>query len=214
MPLLDHFRPPVADVHRWESFHSNWATRIADALNDKLPADFLAEENTHAGGRLEIDVATYETGNPDRHHANGVAVAETVYAPPVPAVAVPVSFPDSFEVRVYAAVGGLTLVGVVELVSPANKDRPDERAAFAAKTAGFLHRGVSVVLVDVVTTRRANLHNETLRFLQADDSSLLPDDAHCTPSPTGRSSAASGRRSTSGRTGSNSARPCRRCRSG
>ncbi len=61
MPLLDHFHPPLYPRHHWESFHSNWATRLADGLNDLwLPPEFLAEENTHGGGRLEIDVATYE----------------------------------------------------------------------------------------------------------------------------------------------------------
>lgn len=61
MPSLDHFHPPLHPLHHRESFHSNWATRIADALNDRLlPPGFLAEEHTHAGGSLEIDVATYE----------------------------------------------------------------------------------------------------------------------------------------------------------
>jgi pimeloyl-ACP methyl ester carboxylesterase len=32
MPLLDHFHPPLHPHHHWESFHSNWATRIAPAL--------------------------------------------------------------------------------------------------------------------------------------------------------------------------------------
>ena len=40
MPLFDHFRPPLDPHHRWESFHSNWATRIADALNENLPPDY------------------------------------------------------------------------------------------------------------------------------------------------------------------------------
>lgn len=35
MPLLDHFHPPLHPRHHWESFHSNWATRLADALNDQ-----------------------------------------------------------------------------------------------------------------------------------------------------------------------------------
>jgi hypothetical protein len=61
MPLLDHFHPPLHPRRHWESFPSNWATRLADALNDRwLPPEFLAEETTHAGGHLEIDVATYQ----------------------------------------------------------------------------------------------------------------------------------------------------------
>src|SRR3712207_3900845 len=60
MPLLDHFRPPLHPRHHWESFHSNWATRLADLLNERLPPEFMAEEYTHGGTRLEIDVATFE----------------------------------------------------------------------------------------------------------------------------------------------------------
>ena len=37
MPLLDHFRPPLTPHPSWESFPSNWATRIADGLNERLP---------------------------------------------------------------------------------------------------------------------------------------------------------------------------------
>src|SRR4051812_36501793 len=45
MPLLDHFHPPPHPRHHWESFHSNWATRLADELNERwLPPEFMAEE--------------------------------------------------------------------------------------------------------------------------------------------------------------------------
>jgi len=54
---------------------------------------------------------------------------------------------------------------VIELVSPANKDRPEERRAFATKVASFLQKGVSVITVDIVTNRSANLHRETLRMI-------------------------------------------------
>ena len=61
MPLLDHFHPPLYPRHHWKSFHSNWTTRLADALNDRwLSPEFIAAEHTHAGGGLEIDVATFE----------------------------------------------------------------------------------------------------------------------------------------------------------
>jgi hypothetical protein len=76
MPLLDHFRPPLYPRHHRESFHSNWATRIADALNERLPPEFMAEEHTSAGARLEIDVATYqEQGAVTAPRPNGAATA-------------------------------------------------------------------------------------------------------------------------------------------
>ncbi len=50
MPLLDHFHPPLGAERRWESFHSSWATRIADALTEQwLPPNYIAEEHVHIG---------------------------------------------------------------------------------------------------------------------------------------------------------------------
>ena len=54
MPLLDHFHAPLFPRHSWSSFHSNWATRLADALSKRLPPEFQVEQNTRGGGRLEI----------------------------------------------------------------------------------------------------------------------------------------------------------------
>jgi hypothetical protein len=176
MPLLDHFHPPLHPIHHWESFHSNWATRIADALSEHLPPDFLAEEHTHAGGNLQIDVATMEQMGNGATLGNGATtatVAPAVYAPPAPALTMPAVFPDSFEVRVFSMTAGLTLVGAIELVSPGNKDRDDARRAFATKVASYLYQGVSVIVVDIVTSRRGNLHNDTMRMMAADAACFL-----------------------------------------
>lgn len=173
MPLLDHFRPPLTPHHTWESFHSNWATRIADALNDVLPPEYLAEEHTSVGSRLEIDIATYEDHS-GVGSTNGVATALATYAPPAATAVTPLAIPDSFQVRVFATTGGLKLVGVIEIVSPGNKDRPEERRAFAAKAAGYLHQGISLIVVDIVTTRHANLHNELMQLLSAGPGCELP----------------------------------------
>ncbi len=86
-------------------------------------------------------------------------------------------FPHRFEVRIFTRREGRRLVGAIELVSPGNKDRDEAREAFVAKCASYLQQGVSVVLVDIVTTRHANLHNDLLHFLHAPDG-LLPEDVH------------------------------------
>src|SRR4051794_1765724 len=60
MPLLDHFHPPLSAERRWESFHSNWATKLADTLTERwLPPNYIAEEHVHLGPSVEIDVATF-----------------------------------------------------------------------------------------------------------------------------------------------------------
>jgi hypothetical protein len=83
-------------------------------------------------------------------------------------------FPDSFEVRVFSTIEGMKLVAAIELISPGNKDRREQRRAIAIKCASYLHQGVSVAIIDIVTNRRANLHNELLRLLEADEKLDLP----------------------------------------
>ena len=80
------------------------------------------------------------------------------------------------------------LVAAVELVSPRNKDRPESRSAFAAKSAAYLYRGVGLVTLDVVTGRQFNLHNELIDLLRLDSSFALPEDALtvCRGLPTGQ----------------------------
>jgi hypothetical protein len=154
MPLLDHFHPPPSLERHWESFHAAWAGSLADALNPRLPEGYFAEEQTHA-----IDV-----------------LPPQLWAPPAPALTLPAVFADDFEVRVFASRTGPRLVAAIELISPRNKDRPEARRAFAIKCASYHHQGISLILVDIVTGRRANLHNELLGLLGADPAARQPDD--------------------------------------
>jgi hypothetical protein len=180
MPLLDHFHPPLELRYPWESFHAGWATRLADALNDDwLPPEFVAAELSHSGPNAEIDVATYE--HPPAEvgaQPNGPATATLprVWTPPAPKLTLPAVLPDTFEVRVFRTTGGLTLVAAIELISPSNKDRAAARRAFAANCASYLSQGISLVLIDIVTSRQANLHNETMRLMEAARDMDLPDD--------------------------------------
>jgi hypothetical protein len=78
-------------------------------------------------------------------------------------------FPDQFEVQIFHEEGGARLVAAIELISPGNKDRPEGRRAFATKCANYLYQGISLVIVDVVTSRQANLHDEIIRVMEAPD---------------------------------------------
>jgi hypothetical protein len=169
MPLLDYFHAPLKGNRHWESFHGLWAGAMAAALNkDLLPPDYFAEFQVHLGARVEIDVATFEERIPEPvagPDGTATAMAERVWAPPVPTLEMPAVFPDDIEVQVFSTVGGPNLVAAIELVSPANKDRPEVRTAFATKCAAYLQRGIGLVVVDVVTERQANLHDELVRLL-------------------------------------------------
>jgi hypothetical protein len=77
--------------------------------------------------------------------------------------------PDDLEVRILDERDDARLVGVVELVSPRNKDRPEARRDFAAKCAAYLQRGIGLIVADIVTTRHANVHNELIDLLRLDE---------------------------------------------
>lgn len=167
MALRDYFRPPLSDDLPWEGVHSAWANAIAAHLNRGiLPSDYYAIPQIKRGSQIEIDVATLRhEGSP----ASGRGDAGTaVWSPARPALSETVDFTDLdvFEVQVLRRLGGPQLRATVELISPANKDRPSNRHAFAVKCASYLNRGVSVVLVDVVTERSANMHAAILDVLR------------------------------------------------
>jgi hypothetical protein len=176
MPLLDHFHPPLTPPRRWESLHAMWSGCLAAALNRRwLPKGYFADLQTHASARVEVDVATYKNGPPIRPSAASSSATTTLaapWSPPAATVTLPAVFPETFEVRVMNAEGG-TLVAAIELISPGNKDRAESRRNFAIKCASYLNEGVSLVLVDVVTSRHANLHQEIMRIMDAEESFFL-----------------------------------------
>jgi len=160
MPLLDHFRPPLSLRRHWHAFHNAWATYLYSDLNGRLPAGYFAEANVQFG--IEIDVATFEEAVP------GSARIAGSWAAPAPTLTVPITInTDTVEVLIYNREAGPTLAGAIELVSPANKDRPAHRDAFVSKCVALLQQGLGLVIVDIVTERRANLHGELLARLQA-----------------------------------------------
>jgi hypothetical protein len=169
MALLDHFHPPLLGHRHWEGFHGWWAAALAGNLNEHLlPPDYFAEFQVTIGTRIEVDVATFnEDGAPEAARPNGAATAvqTRVWTPPTPVAVMPAIFPDDFEVQVFSNIAGPTLVAAIELVSPGNKDRDDTRRAFAAKCAAYLQRGIGLVIVDIVTSRHANLHDELVALL-------------------------------------------------
>ena len=141
---------------------------IVQGLNRELPRRYVAEPQVHLGTAVEIDVATYEEGSagsqPSGDPDDFGGVATSTWAPPMPtlAIATDLSDMDAYEVRVYDDESGRRLVAAIELVSPANKDRPEARRAFVAKCVALLNEHVCVVIVDVVTTRAANLYRDLL----------------------------------------------------
>ncbi len=64
------------------------------------------------------------------------------------------------------------MVAAIEIVSPANKDRPDTRSQFISKVDTLLRQNVCVSVVDIVTTYHANLYAELLASFGQSDARL------------------------------------------
>jgi hypothetical protein len=162
--LLDHFHPPISQRRSWEGLYGLWAAALVEKLNrDVLGEEFFADMQVHIGSQVEIDVAAFEerrSSTADGGRA-GTALAPA-WSPPATSLVLPAVFPDEIEVQVFSTATGAALVGAIELVSPGNKDRRETRLAFAAKCAAYLTRGIGLIVVDIVTNRLANLHNELI----------------------------------------------------
>lgn len=189
MPLRDHFRPPVDNKHAWEELHGGWPMVIVQRLYGLLPEGYVAAPGVDVGAAFEIDVSAYEKEEALAGSAAGGGVATAAWVAPTPTFTLEadLSDQDEFEVRVYDARRERQLVAAIEIVSPANKDRPENRRAFAAKTAALLRQDVSVSIVDLVTTRQFNLYADLLELIDRADPTIGAEPPHlyvATLSPT------------------------------
>ena len=138
-----------------------------------MPREFFAHENPKLGGGLEIDVAAIWK----QPGVNGAATPSESEWQPDSGILSEITFPDQFEVLVFRQFGGRQVVGAIELVSPSNKSSDTNRLAFVSKVISFLHEAINVHVVDVVTERRANLHDEIVRAMRMPQELLLPPEA-------------------------------------
>src|SRR5579883_768004 len=176
MPLRDHFHGQTEIELPWPMIAQSWAITLVRWLNTALPRNqFQAVSEMRMGPQVEADVAEYRRDEiPDPHYGPNGSVATLTVAPPA-VITIPAIFPDEIEVEVRERRAGRPLVGIIELVSPGNKDRESACDSFVAKCVAYLRRGIGVVIIDVVTERHANLHNELMQAIGGTNPHLMPD---------------------------------------
>src|SRR4051812_1209810 len=111
---------------------------IVQQLRSTLPPGFTAGPRAHLGPFYEIGISAYETDDgPSPSVWKAWSATES-------SVAIDVEPDEEYEyaVYVYDAEREQTLVAAIEIVSPANKDRPEKRNSFVAKCAALLRQGV------------------------------------------------------------------------
>ena len=127
MPLRDHFHRSPRKRNPWGALHAAWPTFMVVELNAKLSDRYVAEPRVYLGSTFEVDLGTLDRDGNARSLSDdpGGGVAVATLAPPQPTLAVATDLPDmdEYEVLIHDMDDG-RLVAAVEIVSPANKDRP------------------------------------------------------------------------------------------
>ena len=186
MPVHDWTRVEAGIFH---AFHVAWVGIIQATLNEGLlPEGYYALAEQHAG-RSIADVLTLHANAESRESlpppptTGGTAVAE---APPrtrrkhsvTPAA---LARRRSLAIR---HVSGHRLVALLEIVSPANKDRTSHVEDFAAKAESALNAGVHFLLIDLLPPGAhdpSGMHGVILQRLEPSDTPYdLPADEPAT----------------------------------
>jgi hypothetical protein len=147
MPLHDW-----ADLPDWEGVRLYWMTGLARWLKAHLPPDYRAVVGASpmVGVGLPIskpDVAVRHAPLPSDGTTPATASVLTAVDVIQPDVELAVAvLPEETSVMVEHAG---RLVGVVEFVSPRNKDRPASRAHYSTRYLSYLKNGVHLLLIDV-----------------------------------------------------------------
>lgn len=147
-------------VHDWtrvkagifRDFHNSWITHLKEALNGGLlPAGYYALGEQHAG-RAIADVLTLHDDEP-RAGPPGRGAVAVADAPPQSGRKMVASENAAYRaLRRTLAIRHSTehrLVALIEILSPANKDRRQSVEDFVEKAIGALRAGCHLLLVDL-----------------------------------------------------------------
>jgi Protein of unknown function (DUF4058) len=186
MPIHDWTRVEAGIFH---DFHTVWIAALRSSLNDGLlPEGYYALAEQHAG-RAIADVLTLHTSpeppGPEWSPpaSGGIAVAE---APPRVWRRQTVEPSTRGRRRSVAIrhVSGHRLIALIEIVSPANKDRSQHVEELAHKAVAALERGVHVLLIDLFPPGLhdpAGIHGSIVQALDEYAASyVLPSEAPLT----------------------------------
>lgn len=160
MPAHDWTRVEAGIFH---DFHLSWIAEIRKKLNDGLlPRGYYALAEQHAGRRithvLTLQANASSTDLPPLPPATG----GTLLADAPPRVRRRRSIKQDLIARrrslAIRHVRGHRLVALLEIVSPANKDRAEHVEEFADKAESTLRFGVHLVLLDLFPPSRHDPH--------------------------------------------------------
>ena len=145
MPLHDWTR---ATPGMFPDFHSGWLTDLKRTLNrGLLPPGYyaMAEQRASLYGPDVLTLTARPRPVPPTI-GNGVAVAE----PRSDRKVVSHALPAAGRAVTIRHAAGERVVAVIEVVSPANKDRPEHVGDFAGKVVALVRGGIHVAVIDIL----------------------------------------------------------------
>jgi hypothetical protein len=175
MPVHDWTRVSAGTFH---DFHTAWIIHLKEALNGGLlPNGFYALSEQHAGPAI-ADVLTLHAPSTTRDtfgEASGVAVLPR---PPRVGRKVELALRAIRKTLVIRHASGHRVVAMIEIVSPANKDRPKSVQDFGAKAYFALQSGCHLLIVDLFPPGPYDprgIADEIVDWLGRDDEDLDPN---------------------------------------
>ncbi len=153
MPVHDWARVDAGTFH---AFHTSWITHLMEALNGGvLPSGYYALSEQVAT-RMQTDVLTLRTLDPDQvgDSDRGVALLETRPSVRLSVRPDPARRPRRLSRRgrhlVIRHLSGHQVIALIEIVSPANKDRKAHVRELAEKVVRSLETGIHILLLDLL----------------------------------------------------------------
>ena len=150
MPIHDWTRVSAGTFHH---FHNAWITHLSDRLNGGLlPRGFYAMGEQHAG-QIQTDVLTLHAGGVSPADGGGGVTLLTEALPP--RVRRRVAASEAAAARLNRRTltirhaSGHRVVALLEILSPADKDRPSSVADFANKAYSALRQEIHLLVVDL-----------------------------------------------------------------
>jgi hypothetical protein len=150
MPIHDWTRVSAGTFH---DFHGAWIIHLKETLNSGLlPEGFYAMSEQH-GGQIIADILTLHAGEPAPPVAPGSGSLALTEAPPrVSRKAVTSPEKAARALRRTLAIRHASthrIVALLEVLSPANKDRPAHVAEFVRKAQSAINLGCHLLMVDL-----------------------------------------------------------------
>jgi hypothetical protein len=148
MPIHDW---TLVDAGTYHDFHSSWIIHLKEALNGGLlPPDYYAQAEQHSGHFI-ADILTLRSNGGEHTPSSSTGGLALATAPPKVKRHLSPQAASKVQKKTIAIrhVSGHEVIALIEVVSPANKDRQRHMEQFIDKAESALVQGVHLLIIDL-----------------------------------------------------------------